>query len=165
MTLSADGKILATAHLRTSREIDLLPGAGGGAPVSFPGLAKQAILGDVAGVRDAQLLVSLGNRLIRMAPDGTHQVTLLDDPASGLSSVAACGDARFVVFSWHGHGQGSDRNIVLTYAGSLLLRSAVVIKANEKTEIIWNLPRPDFKGDPEPGRVEEPSPVLTGATR
>jgi hypothetical protein len=56
------------------------------------------------------------------------------------------------------------RATVLTYAASLLLRSAVVIKATEKTEIIWDLDRQDVKDDPESRRVEEPSPVPTGAT-
>jgi hypothetical protein len=55
------------------------------------------------------------------------------------------------------------RATVLTYAGSLLLRSAVVIKANEKTEIIWDLDRPKVGDDPESRRVEEPSPGPDGS--
>jgi hypothetical protein len=41
----------------------------------------------------------------------------------------------------------------------------VVIKANEKTEIIWDFDRPEVRDDPKPGRVEETSPAPTGATR
>ena len=55
------------------------------------------------------------------------------------------------------------RASVLTYAASLLLRGAIFIDQHTETEIILDDRRPTY--DSELGHSEEPSPVLTEATR
>jgi hypothetical protein len=57
------------------------------------------------------------------------------------------------------------RATVFTYACSFLLRGAIFIDKNTVPEVIFDDPRPSRTDDHEPGRPEEPSPVLTGATR
>jgi eukaryotic-like serine/threonine-protein kinase len=110
ITLSADGKTLVTAHVQISHELDLLPGTGG-ASFSIPGISKRASLRDVAWLSDEQLLVSLNDRIVQMATDGTHQVNLLNDPSSDINSVAACNNSSFLILSWYVPRGGSGRNI------------------------------------------------------
>jgi eukaryotic-like serine/threonine-protein kinase len=111
ITLSADGKILVTAHVQTSHELDLLPGTGSEASFSIPGISKRASISNVAWLSNAQLLLSLNDHIVQMATDGTQQVTLLNDPLSDISSVAVCNNSPFLILSWYVPRGGSGRNI------------------------------------------------------
>jgi serine/threonine protein kinase len=104
-TLSADGKVIATAHVQLAQEVDLMPGAGGGTPSVVPGIARNAqIASEVSWSDDGQLLVSQGSQLLQIATDGTHPLTLMSDPSLGIHSVVSCGPGRSLVFSWFGRG-------------------------------------------------------------
>jgi eukaryotic-like serine/threonine-protein kinase len=104
-TLSSDGKVMAATHVQPTREVDLLPGAGGGTPVLVPGLAKNAhIDSEVSWIDDGQLLVSQGSQLVQVATDGTHPLTLRSDPNFGIHAAVTCAGGRYIVFSWFGHG-------------------------------------------------------------
>ena len=111
ITLSADGKTLVTAHVQVSHELGLLPGTGGDASLSIPGISKRASISDVAWLSNEQLLVALNDRIVQMATDGTHQVTLLNDPLSDINSVAVCNNSPFLILSWYVPRGGSGRNI------------------------------------------------------
>jgi eukaryotic-like serine/threonine-protein kinase len=111
ITLSADGKTLVTAHVQVSHELDLLPGTGGDAKFSIPGISKRASISDVAWVSDEELLISLNDRIVQMATDGTHQVNLLNDSSSDINSVGVCDNSPFLILSWYVPRGGSARNI------------------------------------------------------
>jgi eukaryotic-like serine/threonine-protein kinase len=111
ITLSADGKTLATAHTQTSSEVDIITGVGRESPASTPGISKRAIINDVAWASDGELLVVLSDRIVRMGTDGTRQVTILSDPASYISSASVCNNAPFLILSWYVPRGGSGRNI------------------------------------------------------
>jgi serine/threonine protein kinase len=106
-TLSADGKVMATAHVQPAQEVDLLPGAGGGTPVLVPGIARNAqIVSEVSWRDEGELLVSQGSQLLQIATDGTHPLTLMSDPTLGIHAAVSCGPGRYLVFSWYGrHGR------------------------------------------------------------
>ena len=111
ITLSADGKTLVAAHVQLSHELDLLPGIGGDAFLSIPGISKRASISDVAWLSNEQLLVSLNDRIVQMATDGTHQMMLLNDSLSDINSVAVCNNSPFLILSWYVPRGGSGRKI------------------------------------------------------
>jgi serine/threonine protein kinase len=111
ITLSADGKTLVTAHVQFSHELDLLPGTGGEALFTIPGISRRASIANVAWLSNEQLLVSLNDRIVQMATDGAQQVNLLNDPLSDISSVAVCNNSPFLILSWYVPRGGSGRNI------------------------------------------------------
>ena len=111
-TISADGKVIATAHVQLAQEVDLLPGAGGGAPSVVPGITRNAqIASEVSWQDDGQFLVSQGSQLLQIASDGTHPLTLMSDPSLGLHAAVSCGPERSLVFSWYGRGGRSGGTI------------------------------------------------------
>ncbi len=100
-----------TAHGQVSHELDLLPGTGGDPSFSIPGISKRASITDVSWLSDEQLLVSLYDHIVQTATDGAHEVTLLNEPSSEISSVAVCNDSPFLILSWYVPRGGSGRNI------------------------------------------------------
>jgi len=103
VSLSADGKILATIQDEWTSEIDVLPGSGAGPAVPVPGIPRQTVFPSFDWTSDGRLLVSEGLRLVRMDTDGSHAVTLLHDSGSWISDMASCGAGRFIAFTWLFH--------------------------------------------------------------
>jgi serine/threonine protein kinase len=103
LTLSADGKTAATVQVRITRSLELLSGAGtqGSSPVEPLTQAGEADA--IAWTADGKLLVSDGQSLSQMNPDGGQRTTLVSDPNAWLVDVARCGD-RYLVLSWGFHG-------------------------------------------------------------
>ena len=56
------------------------------------------------------------------------------------------------------------RATVLTYASSLLMRGSIFMEQHTDPKVIYDV-LPDRTDNQQPARPEEPSPVLTGATR
>jgi eukaryotic-like serine/threonine-protein kinase len=107
LSLSADGKTLATQQTQTSSEIDILPGSGAGSGSVVSGLAHEEDLTSVAWTPDGQLLVGNIAQLVRMRKDGTGATTLLNDPASFIKDPVACGSEGFLALTWIFHGGGN----------------------------------------------------------
>ena len=107
LTISADGKTAATVQVKTSSSLTLLPAAGvhgGGAQASAAGqpVPLQEVQ-SVAWTSDGKLLVSDGQGVHRINPDGGQQSVLLNDPNSWLVDMGRCGD-RYIGLSWAFHG-------------------------------------------------------------
>jgi serine/threonine protein kinase len=110
LTLSADGKTMATVQVRATQNLYLVPGTGSAAP-DVPSVLPvgQFVNGfgwDISG----NLLVGESGNLSRMATDATHQSQLLGDSASVLFDPSSCG-SRYIVFSWVFHGGARNSNI------------------------------------------------------
>jgi eukaryotic-like serine/threonine-protein kinase len=104
LTLSADGKTLASVQQKTTQGLYVLPAAGGqpsadSKPVFPPG---QEVRG-FNWTADGGLLVSDGARLLRMTPDGKNQTQLIGDSAAGIVDPSPCGTDH-VIFTWSFHG-------------------------------------------------------------
>jgi len=108
VSVSADGKTLATIQTHNQNEIDVLPGTGRGSPAVIPGIPRQEFANSVDWTPEGELLISQGLRLVRVRPDGSGAVTILNDPASYISDVAACDSGRSVMLSWFFHGGGGN---------------------------------------------------------
>ena len=133
LSLSADGKTLATIETHEQNEIDVLPGSGKGPPVMVPGIPRQENANAVDWTPEGDLLISQGFRLVRMHTDGTGAVTILSDPTGYISDFAVCDGGRFVTLTWHFHGgdgnsariwrakvDGSDPTTVIPVPGGAL---------------------------------------------
>jgi len=107
LTISADGKTAATVQVKTSSDLSLLPGAGINGSAAVQPLAQVQEVHSVAWTSDGKLLISDGQAVRRMNPDGSQQSTLLNDPNSWIVDMASCGE-RYIVLSWAFHG-GTNR--------------------------------------------------------
>ncbi|MFZ0759934.1 MAG: hypothetical protein WAM69_08305, partial [Candidatus Sulfotelmatobacter sp.] len=103
LTLSADGKTLASVQVKTTQDLVLLPGAGSQNAEVKP-LVPQGL--EVRGFNwttDGALLVSDGQRLLRVDTEGKNQTQLLGDSTASFFDFASCGSDHLVI-SWAFHG-------------------------------------------------------------
>ena len=101
LTVSADGRSIATVQTKTSHSVYVLPGAGGQSPQAN---ALPSVGEDIRRLNwgaDGNLLVSDGARLWRIGTDGKNPTQLISDPNANLSDLTSCG--RYIVFAWFFH--------------------------------------------------------------
>jgi eukaryotic-like serine/threonine-protein kinase len=103
LTLSADGKTAATVQVRTAYSLSLLPGAGTQGNSTVQPLAQAQDVQSVAWATDGKLLISDGQNVRQMNPDGAQQSTIVSDSNSWIPDIARCGD-RYIVIAWAFHG-------------------------------------------------------------
>jgi len=113
LTLSADGRTLATVQERSFATISVLSKAGRefGEPRTLLAQAKEfnwgsALLWDANG----NLLVSDMGRLFRLDADGKSQTQLLGDSSAFILQPSACG-TNYSVLTWAHHGGTKSVNI------------------------------------------------------
>jgi eukaryotic-like serine/threonine-protein kinase len=102
LTVSSDGKMIATVQVKTTDTPYLLPPSGSKesslpeAPLQVPGVNS------LAWAADGELLVSNGTNLFRMHTDGSNRTTLVNDAAGYIMRANRCGD-RYLALSWLYH--------------------------------------------------------------
>ena len=111
LTLSADGRTLATVQQRLTQTFYVLPAAGfsGDAPNLAPAQVQQAFFFDWAG--DGTLYFDNVEALLRISADGANKTTLLSDPAAQILQPTSCQNGRYIVFNWASHSAGNKVNI------------------------------------------------------
>ncbi len=109
-SLSSDGSTLATVQTQGEYEIDLLPAKGPPVPLVLPGLPRQQVISSFSWAPDGDLLVSEGLRVMKMHPDGTGSVVVLNDPAAWIPSVGTCGTDS-LVWTWFFHEGSNDMGL------------------------------------------------------
>jgi Tol biopolymer transport system component len=110
LTLSADGKTMATVQVKAAQNLHLVPGAGSAAPDSPSVLPPAEFVSGFGWNSSGNLLVGELGHLARMGRDGGNSSQLLGDAASSILEPAACG-ARYMVFTWVFHGGARFGNI------------------------------------------------------
>ena len=110
LTLSSDGKMIATVQMKTTRTVNLLPA--GGAKDTSPAEAPVQVpdIKNAAWTADGQLLIRNGSNLFRMSVDGGNRTTLLSDSAARILAVSRCGTNHLAV-SWDFHNGTKRDNI------------------------------------------------------
>ena len=103
LTLSADGKTLATVQQKAESNLFVLPSEGSTAPSASPFVLEGEKIGSFNWTSDGNLLTSDGTRLIRTDVSGKNPTVLLSDPAAGILNLSSCG-AQYFVFPWAFHG-------------------------------------------------------------
>jgi serine/threonine protein kinase len=103
VTLSADGKDLATVQRRVTRVLYLTPATGfsGNPPNPAPAQSKDAAMFGWA--TDGDLYFGDGGNLLRMSVDGSNKTILLSDPSSRILRPMGCAGGRFILFQWPHH--------------------------------------------------------------
>jgi eukaryotic-like serine/threonine-protein kinase len=111
LTLSADGKTLATVQQKATQILYLMPAAGfsGNPPNPAPAQSKDAAMFGWAS--NGKLYFGDGGNLLRMSVDGTNKTTLLSDPASQVIHPDGCADGRYIVITWSNHNANKKTNI------------------------------------------------------
>jgi eukaryotic-like serine/threonine-protein kinase len=110
LTLSGDGKTLATVQAKTTQNLYLLPGMGSNTPDSKPLLPSGQYLDGFDWSADGNLVVSDFIHLSRVGTQGNLSTNLVGDPNAAIVDVAGCG-SHYLVFSWAFHGDGNSTNI------------------------------------------------------
>jgi serine/threonine protein kinase len=110
LTISADGKTLASVQLKTTQNLYLLPGTGSQSADSKPVFPQGQEVRGFGWAADGGLLVSDGPRLLRLAADGKNQTQLVGDSTAGIVDPSSCGNDH-VIFSWFFHGGTNTMNL------------------------------------------------------
>ena len=111
LTLSADGKTLATVQQKGTQTLYLMPATGftGNPPNPAPAQSKDAAMFGWASNGD--LYFGDASNLLRMSADGSNKTTLLSDSSAQVIRPRGCPDGRYVVFVWANHAASKKVNI------------------------------------------------------
>jgi eukaryotic-like serine/threonine-protein kinase len=103
LTLSADGKALATVQGKVARTLYLLPASGFAGSPPAPALAqlKDAFLFNWAS--NGELYFSDGDTLLRISPDGTNKTVVVSNPGAVIPGAIACPNGRDVLLEQDNH--------------------------------------------------------------
>ena len=99
LTLSADGKTLATVQQKAVSNFYVLPGEGGTSPNLSPFVSDGEQIQHFNWTTDGGLLTTDGTQLVRRDANGKNPSQLISDPAAGILDLSLCGP-QYVVFPW-----------------------------------------------------------------
>jgi eukaryotic-like serine/threonine-protein kinase len=111
LTLSADGKTLATVQQKRTRSLYLLPAAGSAGISPSPAVAQLKDAFVFRWAANGDLYFADGGNLLRISPDGTSKTTLLSDPNALMMGAEGCPGGSYALLSWDGHSGGNKINI------------------------------------------------------
>ena len=115
LTISGDGKTVATVQVKDTHSVNVLPGGGAQDSATIAPLAPAREARGVDWTADGKLLVSEGHSLMRMNSDGGQATQLLSDANAGILDMTHCGE-RYLVLSWAFHGGASGTRLWRTDA-------------------------------------------------
>ena len=113
LTVSADGRTLASVLARSEATVSVLSDTGHGFGEPRQILARANEFDDFSSLRwsgNNNLLLNNFAHMLKVGRDGKNQTELLSDPDARMFEPAACG-ANYIVFSWDNRGGISSRNI------------------------------------------------------
>jgi eukaryotic-like serine/threonine-protein kinase len=110
LTLSADGKTLATVQTKTTRNLYVLPAAGSDSATATPLLPQGQNVFGFDWTADGNVVFSDYNRVLRIGTDRGVPTQLVGDSTAAIVELAGCG-TRYMVFSWAFHGGTNSANI------------------------------------------------------
>src|SRR5271157_377590 len=118
LTLSADGRTLATVLARSYATISVLTKVGQQFVEPRLLLSQASEFNDWSGLSwaaDGSLLVSDTVRVLKLGADGKNRAQLLADSSAVIPTASPCG-ANYLVLTWAGHGSTNSENIWRTNA-------------------------------------------------
>jgi serine/threonine protein kinase len=110
LTLSADGKTLATVQTKTTQNLYVLPATGSQSPAASPLLPQGQNVNGFDWSADGNLVFSDFNRVLRIGIDRSVPTQLVGDSSAAIVELAGCGP-HYLVFSWAFHGDTNSTNI------------------------------------------------------
>src|SRR6201987_5419048 len=155
LTLSGDGKTLATVQIKATQTLYLLPGAGSQVTDPKSLFAQQQYVNAFAWAADGSLLLDESPRLLHLGADGSNPNQILVDPAAGIYAVSSCGPGH-MVFGWAFHDGDNYPNLWRANsdgAGAMKLTEGQAVRfpvcsrdgksayfENSSTNQIWRVP-------------------------
>jgi eukaryotic-like serine/threonine-protein kinase len=111
LTLSVDGKTLATVQTKATQTLYLLPPTGfsGNPPEPARAQNKDSFLFHWA--NNGNLYFGDGGNLLRISSDGGSKATLLSDPTSQIIGATGCANGQYSLTTWAGHVTKNTVNI------------------------------------------------------
>ncbi len=103
LSLSADGKTLATVQQKAVSNFYVLPAAGSNSSDATPLSVDGVRIASFNWASDGALLTSDFARLVRTDISGKNPTVLASDPSAGIFPFAPCG-SQYIVFPWAFHG-------------------------------------------------------------
>jgi serine/threonine protein kinase len=148
LTLSGDGKTLATVQTKATRNLYVLPAAGSQLTQANPLLPPGQYVYWFDWSADGNLVFSDFTRLLRIGIDSNVPTQLIGDSNAAIVELAGCG-IHYFVFSWTFHGGTNSTNVWRTNAdGTNLVKltdgkndRGPVCSADEKWVYYWDLAR------------------------
>ena len=110
LTLSADGKTLATVQTKSTQNLYVLPAAGSQSPTANPVLPQGQNVYGFDWSADGNLVFSDYIRVLRIGTERSIPTQLLGDSTAAIVELAGCG-SRYMVFSWAFHGGTNSANV------------------------------------------------------
>jgi Tol biopolymer transport system component len=103
LTLSADGKTLATVQQKGMQTLYLMPAAGftGVPPRAARAQSKDAAM--FGWTSNGDLYFGNASDLLRISADGKNRVTLFSERDAQIIRPSGCRDGRYIVFVWANH--------------------------------------------------------------
>ncbi|MGA7848344.1 MAG: protein kinase [Terriglobales bacterium] len=162
LSLSADGKTLATVQRKVVSNFYVLPGEGSASAELSPLASGGEHIQFFNWTPDGGLLTSDATQLVRMDANGSNPSQLVSDPAAAILSLSQCG--AYIVFPWAFHDNSNSVSIWRVNAdGSHPMKLAdekfdtfPVCAANQNwvyywpdAKQLWRVPM-DGSGKPEP---------------
>jgi eukaryotic-like serine/threonine-protein kinase len=111
LTLSTDGKTLATVQRKDTQNLYLIPAAGFSGKSPNPALAQSKNAAMFGWASNDDVYFGDGGNLLRMSVDGSNKTTLLSDPVSNIIHPDGCMNGRYVVITWSNHAANKRTNI------------------------------------------------------
>ncbi len=145
LSLSADGKTLATVQQKVASNFYVLPGEGSPSADARPLFSGGDHIQFFNWAADGHLLTSDLTQLMRWDADGQNPIQLISDPAANILSLSACG-AQYMVFPWAFHDNSNSVTLYRANAdGSNPVKLAdqrfdtfPVCSANQKWVYYWS---------------------------
>jgi len=106
LSLSADGKTLATVQQKVASNFYVLPGEGSPSADIRPSFSGGEHIQFFNWTADGHLLTSDLTQLMRWDADGQNPIQLVSDPAANILSLSPCG-TQYIVFPWAFHNNGN----------------------------------------------------------
>jgi len=110
LTLSADGKTLATVQTKSTQNLYVLPAAGSQSPTANPLLPQGQNVYGFDWSADGNLVFSDFIHALRIGTDRSVPTQLVGDSTAAIVELGGCG-SHYMVFSWAFHGGTNSANV------------------------------------------------------
>ena len=111
LSLSSDGKTLATVQQENTETLYLMPAQGFSGKPPEPARAQSKEAAMFGWGNDGNLYFGDGGSLLHMSVDGSNRATFLRDPASQVIHPISCAGGKHVLLTWTNHAGSKRTNI------------------------------------------------------
>ncbi len=105
LTMSADGKTVATVQVKTTRTLEIIPGRGLSGKETPSSQIENVSTFDWT--PDGNLVVTDGSKLLQVKPDGSKVSELIQDPDAAVVNLVRCANTYLIDWSFHAGKDGT----------------------------------------------------------